>query len=73
MAVPAGADGVAVGVGALNLVSMSAEQMTRPPPPFAEPLHWVMVAPLVVAGKGSQPVVIPSPEPDALVDGHTDG
>jgi hypothetical protein len=32
-------------------------------PPLAEPLHWVIVAPVVVAGKGSQPVVIPPPEP----------
>ena len=33
------------------------------PPPLAEPLHWVIAAPVVVAGKGLQPVVMPSPEP----------
>lgn|SRR5690242_18184684 len=74
-------------------VSTFAEQMTRAPPPFVDPLHWlivtkpdasspvavhvsstsvpplaeplhcVMSAPLVVAGKGSHPVVIPPPEP----------
>jgi hypothetical protein len=32
-------------------------------PPFAEPLHWVMAAPVVLAGTGSQPVVIPPPDP----------
>lgn len=32
-------------------------------PPLAEPLHWVIVAPVVVAGNGSQPVVIPPPDP----------
>lgn len=31
-------------------------------PPPAEPLHWVIVAPVVVAGKGSQPTVM-LPEP----------
>ncbi len=73
---------------------MLDEQMTSPPPPFVESLHWLMVtawagvcvplavhvrptsvppladplhcvivAPVVVAGKGSQPLVIPSPDP----------
>jgi len=32
-------------------------------PPLAEPLHCVIVAPLVVAGNGSQPMVMPPPEP----------
>ena len=36
-------------------------------PPLAEPLHWVIVAPDVVAGKGSQTIVVPiapdSPDP----------
>src|SRR3954470_8104963 len=79
--------------GASKRVSMFAEQMTSAPPPFVEPLHWlivtkpdacaplavhvnstsvppfadplhcVMSAPLVVAGKGSHPVVIPPPDP----------
>lgn len=32
-------------------------------PPFAEPLHCVIVALVVVAGNGSQPTVMPPPEP----------
>ena len=32
-------------------------------PPFAEPLHWVIVAPLVVAGNGSQLLAMPPPDP----------
>jgi hypothetical protein len=32
-------------------------------PPLAESLHCVIVAPLVVAGNGSQPKVMPPPEP----------
>ena len=32
-------------------------------PPLAELLHWVIVAFVVVAGNGSQPVVMPPPEP----------
>ena len=32
-------------------------------PPFADPLHWVIAAPVVLAGKGLQPVVIPPPDP----------
>jgi hypothetical protein len=32
-------------------------------PPLAEPLHWVIIAPVVVAGNGLQPVVMPPPEP----------
>jgi len=32
-------------------------------PPLADPLHCVIVAPVVVAGNGSQPVVMPPPDP----------
>ncbi|MDQ3149511.1 MAG: hypothetical protein M3Q38_06270, partial [Chloroflexota bacterium] len=32
-------------------------------PPLADPLHCVMVAPEVVAGNGTQPMVMPPPEP----------
>ena len=32
-------------------------------PPLAEPLHWVMVALVVLAGKGSHSLAMPSPEP----------
>src|SRR6185369_17269327 len=77
-----------------TLLTMLAEQMTRAPPPFADPLHWLTLtecvelivpvavqvrrtrvppfadplhcvtrAPEVVAGNGSQPDVIPPPEP----------
>ncbi len=49
---------VRVAAAPVRLV-MLAEQMTSAPPPLAEPLHCVIVAPLVVAGKGSQPVVMP--------------
>ena len=81
--------------GALTaLLAMLAAQLTLPPPPRPEPLHWltvttraeaivpvavqliptrlpplaeplhcVMAASVVVAGKGVQPVVRPSPEP----------
>ena len=39
-----------------------------PPPPFPELLHWVTVAPVVFAGKGSHRVVgaVPPPVPEAL-------
>ena len=30
---------------------------------MAEPLHWVMVALVVLAGKGSHSLAMPSPEP----------
>ena len=38
----------------------SQSRMTRVPP-LAEPLHWVIVAPVVVAGNGSQRIVVPIP------------
>ena len=36
--------------------------------PFADPLHWVIVASVVFAGNGSQPVVMspPGPAPEPL-------
>jgi hypothetical protein len=42
------ADGLAVGSGGglgdrMALLTMLAEQMTRPPPPEPEPLHWSIV------------------------------
>lgn len=86
--------GAAEGTGTPFRLSMFEEQITRPPPPEPEPLHWlivtlnasdwvpvavqvsstnvppladplhcVIVAPVAVAGKGSQPTVKPSPEP----------
>lgn len=60
------------------MVMGSAEEMvdgrtvhlTRmvPPPPFTELLHWVMVALVVFAGKGSQAIVgsVPPPAPEPL-------
>jgi hypothetical protein len=87
-------DEVGEGLGATALFVTFAEQITRAPPPLAEPLHWlivtlwtedsvpvavqvsptrvpplaeplhwVIVAPALVAGKGTQPVVMPPPEP----------
>ena len=39
-----------------------------PPPPLPDPLHWVTVAPVVLAGKGEHKVVgaVPPPVPDPL-------
>ncbi len=45
-------------------------QRTRcvPPPPLPDSLHWVTVAPVVLAGNGSHSTVgaVPPPSPDAL-------
>ncbi len=37
-----GADGAADGITATSLTSSSAEQITRPPPPLVELLHWLI-------------------------------
>ena len=46
------------------IVEGSTVQRMVPPPPFADPLHWVTVAPVVVAGNGSQSTVPPPPPPE---------
>ena len=45
------------------IVPLAMQSIPTRWPPLAEPLHWVIAASTVVAGKGSQPVVMPSPEP----------
>jgi len=52
-----------IGAAALTVDCGSTVQLTVPPPPFAEPLHWVTVALVVFAGKGAQVTVPPAPEP----------
>ena len=48
------AEGAAEG-GATALFSMLAEQMTRAPPPLAEPLHWLT---LTLRAAASVPVAV---------------
>jgi hypothetical protein len=52
-----------IGIAELT-VDGSTVQRTVPPPPLADPLHWVTVAPVVVAGNGSQSTVPPPPPPE---------
>jgi hypothetical protein len=51
-----------IGMTGLTVDAGSTEQLTVPPPPFAEPLHCVTVALVVVAGNGAQ-VLLPPPPP----------
>jgi hypothetical protein len=52
-----------VTTSAEDMVPLATQVIPTKVPPLAEPLHWVMAALTVVAGKGLQPVVMPSPEP----------
>jgi len=40
---------------------------------LAEPLHWVIAAPVAVAGKGEHPVVAPDPTPLVHCDSRRTG
>jgi hypothetical protein len=42
------------GIAALTVEAVTVQTTVAPAPPLPEPLHWVTVAPLVVAGKGLQ-------------------
>ena len=53
---PDEAVGAGVAAGMMLLVIL-VEQMTRAPPPFAEPLHWLIVTP---RDEGSVPVAVHS-------------
>lgn len=50
-----------IGIAGRTVEAVPTVQATVPPPPFPEPLHCVTVAPVVVAGKGSQVFAPPPP------------
>src|SRR5664279_1901000 len=51
-------------IAGLTLDCVATRQFAVPPPPFAEPLHWVTVAPVVDAGCGLQITAPPPPFPE---------
>ena len=53
-----------IGIARLIFDAEPTVQCTVAPPPFADPLHWVTVALVVVAGKGAQFTVPPPPWPE---------
>jgi hypothetical protein len=52
---------IRMAIARLTVDRASTVHDTVPPPPLPEPLHCVMVAVVVLAGVGRQPVVLPPP------------